>query len=200
VLSRSFKYHRPRGILGMAGHDVNAFVQVGAEPNVRGDRHLVTDGLAVTGQNYSGSLDRDRYATLGIFSRFLRSASTYKTFYKPNWSVFEPSVRKMAGLGRLDTSAHHGSFDKAYDFCDVAVIGGGPAGLAAAAEAARAGAETLLLDEWPMLGGSLLYDRIAPDAGETAGAAGPLDRADARPPACAPWSTQLSAGSSTRAG
>lgn len=169
TLSRSFKYHRPRGILGMAGHDVNSFVQVGDEPNVRGDRHRVTDGLVVSGQNYSGSLDSDRYAALGMFDRFLPVGFYYKSFFRPNWSYFEPSVRKMAGLGRLNPKAGHGAFDKAYDFCDVAVIGGGPAGLAAAAEAARAGAETLLIDEWPALGGSLLYDRIAVDR-EEAGA------------------------------
>jgi sarcosine oxidase subunit alpha len=166
LLSRSFKYHRPRGILGMAGHDVNSFVQVGAEPNVRGDMRAVEDGMVVTGQNYSGSLDRDRSASLDIVSRFLPVGFYYKTFYKPDWKYFEPMIRRFAGLGKLDTSAHHGHFDKAYDFCDVAVIGGGPAGMAAAAEAARAGAETLLIDEWPMLGGSLLYNRIGPDRGE----------------------------------
>ena len=167
TLSRSFKYHRPRGILGMAGHDVNSFVQVGDEPNVRGDTHRLSDGLVISGQNYSGSLDRDRYAALGLFGRFLPVGFYYKTFFRPNWSYYEPSVRKMAGLGRLNPSARHGAFDKAYDFCDVAVIGAGPAGLAAAAEAARAGAETLLIDEWPALGGSLLYDPIAVDPAES---------------------------------
>jgi sarcosine oxidase subunit alpha len=166
VLSRSFKYHRPRGVLGMAGHDVNAFVQVGSEPNVRGDRRPVSDGLIVTGQNYSGSLDNDRYAALGALGRFLPVGFYYKTFFRPSWKLYEPAIRKLAGLGRLDPKAHHGEFDKAYDFCDVAVIGGGPAGMAAAAEAARGGAETLLIDEWPMLGGSLLYDRIGAGASD----------------------------------
>ncbi|HWT32110.1 MAG TPA: 2Fe-2S iron-sulfur cluster-binding protein, partial [Propylenella sp.] len=171
VLSRSFKYHRPRGILGMAGHDVNSFVQVGDEPNVRGDRHPVTDGMVVTGQNYLGSLDRDRYALLGLFGGFLPVGFYYKTFFKPDWQLFEPMIRRSAGLGKLNPKAHHGYFDKAYGFCDVAVIGGGPAGLAVAAEAARAGAEVLLIDEWPLLGGSLLYDRIAgePGAAKTLG-------------------------------
>ena len=161
LLSRSFKYHRPRGALTMAGHDVNSMVQVGPEPNVRGDRHAIAVGMEVTSVNRWGSLKRDKYAVLEAFSRFLPVGFYYKTFFRPNgsWKFFEKPIRELAGLGALDPKAHHGSYDKAYLFCDVLVVGAGPAGLSAAIAAARAGAETLLIDEWPQPGGSWLFAR-----------------------------------------
>ncbi len=90
VLSRSFKYHRPRGVLTMAGHDSNAMVQVGAEPNVRGDRHKITAGMAATSINRLGGLDRDLLAAIGAFSRFLPVGFYYKTFFRPHgaWKLF----------------------------------------------------------------------------------------------------------------
>jgi sarcosine oxidase, subunit alpha len=161
VLSRSFKYHRPRGVLSMAGHDANAMVQVGPEPNVRGDQRRISQGLAATSINRVGTLDNDRLALLGLFSRFLPVGFYYKTFFRPHgaWRLFEKPIRALAGLGSLDPKAAHGYFDKQYLFCDVLVVGGGPAGLGAAIAAAEAGAETLLIDEWPVVGGSLLYGR-----------------------------------------
>ena len=163
LLSRSFKYHRPRGVLTMAGHDVNSLVQVGPEPNVRGDRHPVEAGLRVRSVNRLGSLDRDLLAGLGLLSRFLPVGFYYKTFFRPLgiWKRYEKPIRALAGLGSLDPKAPHGYYDKAYLFCDVLVVGGGPAGLEAAIAAAQAGAETLLVDEWPVLGGSLLFGRVA---------------------------------------
>ncbi|MBX9710178.1 MAG: (2Fe-2S)-binding protein [Xanthobacteraceae bacterium] len=162
VLSRSFKYHRPRGALTMAGHDSNCMVQVGPEPNVRGDRHRIAADMAVTSINRLGTLDRDWLALLGLFSRFLPVGFYYKTFFRPRgaWRFFEKPIRTLAGLGSLDPNAHHGYYDKQYLFCDVLVVGGGPAGLSAAIAAAEAGADTLLIDEWPMPGGALLYGRL----------------------------------------
>ncbi len=162
VLSRSFKYHRPRGALTMAGHDVNSLVQVGAEPNVRGDRHPIAPGMDVRSVNRLGSLDRDLFSVLGLFSRFLPVGFYYKTFYRPlgAWMRFEKPIRALAGLGRLDPKAPHGAYDKAYLFCDVLVVGGGPAGLETAIAAAETGADTILMDEWRALGGSLLFGRI----------------------------------------
>lgn len=162
VISRSFKYHRPRGPLTMAGHDVNSLVQVGVEPNVRGDRHRVTANMAVTSINRMGRLDRDLLSVIGLFSRFLPVGFYYKTFFRPRgaWAFFEKPIRALAGLGRLDPRAHHGYFDKAYLFCDVLVVGGGPAGLEAAIAAAESGADTLLIEEWPQAGGSLLFGRV----------------------------------------
>ncbi|MCH8111471.1 MAG: (2Fe-2S)-binding protein, partial [Proteobacteria bacterium] len=166
LLSRSFKYHRPRGVLTMAGHDGNTLVQVGNEPNVRADRHAISEGLAVKGQNYRGSLMNDRDAWLGRVSRFLPVGFYYRTFYKPKWAwprLWEPWFRKSAGLGEADLAAPHGYFDKAFGHYDVAVIGGGPAGMSAAAFAAKAGADVVLINESPVLGGALNYARFDVD-------------------------------------
>ena len=166
LLSRSFKYHRPRGVLTMSGQDANSMVQVGDQPNVRGDSHALADGMAVTSINRLGSLDHDLYAAIGLFSRFLPVAFYYKTFYWPRgvWQrLFERPIRIMAGLGKLKPGAPHKYYDKAYLFADVLVIGGGPAGLEAAIAAAEAGADTLLIDDCPQLGGSMLYSRDGGD-------------------------------------
>ena len=163
VLSRSFKYHRPRGILTMAGQDANTLVQIGPEPNILADRHPISDGLPVLPQNVSGSLERDRAAVMGLLGRFMPAGFYYRAFYRPRgiWQRFwEPIVRRSAGLGRVDTKAPHGYFDKAYGFYDVAVVGGGPAGLTTALSAAQSGAEVLLVEEFPALGGALSYARF----------------------------------------
>ena len=166
LLSRSFKYHRPRGILSAAGFEANAMVQVGAEPNVLADRRAIEAGMAVRAVNTFGSLDRDFGRILEKFSRFLPVGFYYRTFYTPRiaWRFWEPVIRRLAGLGTVDVSASHGEYDKAYLFADVAVIGGGIAGMAAALEAAAAGAEVILIDDAPRLGGSLLFARPGEDA------------------------------------
>ena len=171
LLSRSFKYHRPRGILTMAGQDSNTLVQLPDEPNVLADMAAIEPDMKVMGQNYSGSLERDRGAWVERVGAFLPVGFYYKAFYRPKgaWRWWEPVIRGMAGLGTVNQSAGHGYYDKAYGFYDVAVVGGGPAGMAAALAAARAGAEVVLVEEGPVLGGSLTYARF--DAsGEEAGA------------------------------
>jgi len=162
LLSRSFKYHRPRGVLTMAGQDANTLVQIGDEPNVLADRRAIEEGMAVTGQNYFGSLEQDRQSWVELIGRFLPVGFYYKAFYKPKWAwkYWERYIRRTAGLGTVDLAAHHGYFDKEYVFADVAVLGGGPAGLAAALEAAKSGLEVVLVDENPQLGGSLGYARF----------------------------------------
>lgn len=169
VLSRSFKYHRPRGVLTMAAQDSNALVQVGHEPNAFADTRPITDGMSVSGQNYVGSLDDDRYAILGRLSRFLPVGFYYRTFWGPTKNTFvrfwEPMIRKAAGLGRISLDTPHVRYDKVHRFCDVIVVGGGPAGLSAALGAANAGAEVMLVEEGPELGGSLGYRREAADTG-----------------------------------
>jgi sarcosine oxidase subunit alpha len=171
ILSRSFKYHRPRGILTMAGLDANTLVQIGDEPNVLADRRAISDGLIVEGQNYSGSLEHDSETWIEMFGRFLPPGFYYKAFYRPKgaWKFWEPFIRKRAGLGKVNIAAHHGYFDKEYLFADVAVIGGGPAGIAAALQAADTGAEVILVDDGAQLGGSLTYARF--DAGGQSGRA-----------------------------
>jgi sarcosine oxidase subunit alpha len=179
LLSRSFKYHRPRGVLTMAGHDANTLVQIAEEPNVRADRHRVSDGLAVRSINRLGSLDRDLLSGFEYLARFLPVGFYYKTFFRPDWAwrYWEKAIRAVAGLGRLDPRAHHKYYDKAYLFADVLVVGGGPAGLEAAIAAAEAGADTLLLDEWPEAGGSLLYARAAKGGPQWARRAALLEKA-----------------------
>ena len=162
LLSRSFKYHRPRGPLTMAGQDANTLVQLPSEPNVLADLQPLADGLTVTGQNFSGSLDGDRDAFLGKFSKFMPVGFYYRSFYKPKgiWKVWEPIIRKKAGLGVLDLKFQPEYHDKAFLFTDVAVVGAGPAGLTAALNAANAGAKVLLIEQQSYLGGALAWARF----------------------------------------
>ena len=174
VLSRSFKYHRPRGPLTLRGLDANGYVQLGDEPNLPADRLPLADGMVATGQNYRGSLERDGDAWIGRVARFLPVGFYYKTFFRPkgSWKYWERYIRAKAGLGKLSRDTPHGYFDKDYRFCDVAVVGGGPAGLAAAEAAVLAGAETVLIEDEPELGGALRWGRFP-------GEEGAFDRADA---------------------
>lgn len=164
MISRSFKYHRPRGVLTMAGQDANTLVQVGEEPNCLADKRRIEAGLKVEGQNYVGSFEADRGRFVELVERFLPVGFYYKTFHekKTSWAKWEPIIRAMAGLGKADLKAdfHHSYYDKQYLFADVAVIGGGPAGLSAALAAAEGGGEIILIDENPALGGALAYQRF----------------------------------------
>ena len=162
LLSRSFKYHRPRGLLTMAGQDANTMIQLPSDPNALADRIALSEGLEVMGQNYSGSLNRDSGALLGLFSRFLPVGFYYKAFFKPAgmWEKWALLIRKKAGLGVINQDYQPEYYDKQYQFYDVAVIGAGPAGLSAALEAAKSGGEVLLVDENASLGGSLNYSRL----------------------------------------
>lgn len=169
VLSRSFKYHRPRGVVSMAGQDGNTLVQLPEEPNVPADLLQIREGLDVQPQNVNGTLARDRDAIIGWFGRFLPAGFYYQAFYKPRgaWRFWEPFIRRKAGLGRLNLEAlgahRHAYRDKQFLFCDLAVVGGGPGGLSAALEAARHGASVLVIEEHPNLGGALNYARFDAD-------------------------------------
>ncbi|WP_370465605.1 2Fe-2S iron-sulfur cluster-binding protein [Nissabacter sp. SGAir0207] len=165
ILSRSFKYHRPRGALTLAGQDANTLVQLPEEPNVLADTLPIAGGLRASGQNYSGSLESDRDEKLQLFSRFMPVGFYYRAFYKPKgmWKRWEPLIRRKAGLGVLNLAVKPGYFDKAYLFCDLMVVGSGPAGLQAALTAADAGAEVLLVEQQPLLGGALNWARFDTD-------------------------------------
>jgi sarcosine oxidase subunit alpha len=166
VLSRSFKYHRPRGILSMTGADANTLVQLPFEPNVAADRSPISAGLRVSAQNVNGSLESDRDAIIDRLGRFLPVGFYYRTFMGPrrdSWLKFwEPMIRRKAGLGVVDITAPYRHFDKTHLHCDILVVGAGPAGLNAAITAAEGGADVILCDENPEIGGSLTYGRHDP--------------------------------------
>jgi sarcosine oxidase subunit alpha len=159
LMSRSFKYHRPRGPLTMAGQDANTLIHVPSEPNTLADKREVKEGLEAKGQNYVGSLHRDLQAYTGLLSRFLPVGFYYKAFFRPKgmWEIWAPFFRKQAGLGVIDQSLEPAYKDKQYKFADVTVIGAGPAGMSAAIAAAKQGVQVLLVDENPVIGGSLNY-------------------------------------------
>jgi sarcosine oxidase subunit alpha len=164
ILGRSFKYHRPRGLLSAAGHDVNAMMQVRnggrSVPNVRADVVPVQAGWDITAVNTRGGLERDSLSVLNRLAPFLPVGFYYKAFYSKRWFPrWERMFRSLAGLGTVDLQAAARSTAKRYDFCDVLVVGAGPSGLAAALAAAERGASVLLVDENPNAGGSGVYAR-----------------------------------------
>ncbi len=162
TLGRSFKYHRPRGALSLANHDVNALFDSDMEPQLRGDVTPVTDGLSLTPVNVNGSLTRDRDSIIDRLGRFLPVGFYYRAFHRPRalFPFWERLIRRKAGLGRVDLDWSARRRPKRYAFCDVLVVGGGPAGMQAALSAADAGADVLLVDEQPHLGGSLDYQWV----------------------------------------
>jgi sarcosine oxidase subunit alpha len=163
LLSRSFKYHRPRGLLTAAGQDGHCLVQVEDEPNVRADCRLVAENMNVLAQHYRGTLARDRHEVLDRLDRFMPPGFYYRAFFRPQgvWQrVWEPLIRARSGSGRVNLAARRATTEKQFLFCDVAVVGAGPAGMTAALAAARGGAEVLLIEENPYLGGALAYARF----------------------------------------
>jgi sarcosine oxidase, subunit alpha len=158
VLGRSFKYHRPRGVLSLANHDINAMFQDGARLNVRADVTELIAGANWHAVNTAGGVAADRGRWVGKLAPFLPVGFYYKAFYSKRWFPrWERMFRKMAGLGKVDLSAPHLRTPKRYGFCDVLVIGAGPSGLAAALEAARQGADVVIVDENARSGGSGTY-------------------------------------------
>ena len=159
VVSRSFKYHRPRGLMAY-GHDINSMVQIGDEVSVSMWLRLVEDGMVVKSVNTWPSVDRDLMSLSRFGDRLLPVGFYYKTFIRPQfmWPTYEKVLRQAAGLGKLNTeSTHVGGYYKQYLHGDVAIVGGGPAGMAAAVAAAEAGARVLLFDDNDDLGGHLRY-------------------------------------------
>jgi sarcosine oxidase subunit alpha len=159
VFSRSFKYHRPRGLLCVSGDCPNCLMQVDGRPNVRTCTEPVHPGQVVRGQNAWPGLRLDLLRVFDHLSHFLPVGFYYKRFHKPRWvwPLFEHAVRHVAGLGRVDVhSVPSATTDVDYRHVDVCVVGGGPAGLAAARAAAEAGAEVVVLERRCELGGHLL--------------------------------------------
>ncbi len=166
LVGRSFKYHRPRGILSAGSEEPNALVTIGQgagqDPNVRATVQELYPGLQARSQNRWPSLDWDVLAANDLFSPFLGAGFYYKTFMWPKafWEkLYEPIIRRAAGLGALSGENEPHKYEKSWAYCDLLVIGAGPAGLMAALTAARAGADVILADEDTRMGGRLNIER-----------------------------------------
>lgn len=164
MLGRSFKYHRPRGILSFANHDINALMQSGQRLNVRADIEPLIDHHYLSSVNTFGNLQTDTGRWLNHLAKFLPVGFYYKAFHtKVLFPLWEQLFRRLTGLGKLDFETPHVRTPKRYDFCDVLVVGGGPSGLKAALAAAEAGADVVLVDENARAGGSGVYQRGGKD-------------------------------------
>ncbi|SFO97994.1 N-methylglutamate dehydrogenase subunit C [Mesorhizobium sp. NFR06] len=165
LVGRSFKYHRPRGILTAGSEEPNALVELrsGArrEPNTKATTAELYEGLEAASQNRWPSLNFDVMAVNQLFAPIFVAGFYYKTFMWPAkfWeSIYEPAIRRAAGLGRAAQVPDPDHYDKAWAHCDVVIAGSGPAGLAAALAAGRSGARVILCEEDFVLGGRLLAD------------------------------------------
>ena len=177
VVARSFKYHRPRGIMGAGAEDPSGIVQLGAggesEPNLRATQVELYEGLVAHSVNRWPNLEYDLGAINDRLAPLFVAGFYYKTFIRPKflWDrLWEPVLRRMAGLGHAPNAPDPDLYDHRHLHCDVLVVGGGPAGLAAAYAAGRTGARVVLADEQQEFGGRLL------DIPETLGDRPALDR------------------------
>ncbi|MDC0401044.1 sarcosine oxidase subunit alpha family protein [Candidatus Pelagibacter sp.] len=164
LVGRSFKYHRPRGIMSAGSEEPNAIVQVGndkaiTEPNVRATEVEIHEGLEATSQNCWPSVNFDIGGINNLLSPFLPAGFYYKTFMWPAsfWEKYEYFIRHSAGLGKSPTKPDTDIYDHKYVHCDVLVIGAGISGVMAAKTAAKNNLKTLLLDEKAQIGGTTIY-------------------------------------------
>src|SRR5689334_7189305 len=159
VFSRSYKYHRPRGLLTASYHDPGCFFQVGDEPNVRGAHRLAEPDMDVRSQNTWPALSFDVKAANQLVGRFLGPGFYYKTFIRPQrlWPLYERILQRFVHAGQVSADTPRIAVDKRYAHPDVLVAGGGPAGMAAAVAAAQAGARVMLVEEEYRLGGHLRW-------------------------------------------
>ena len=162
VFGRSFKYHRPRGVLTAGSEEPNALITVGQgafqDPNVRATTQEIFEGLITKSQNNWPNLQYDILSVNDLFSNFLGAGFYYKTFMWPKsfWEkIYEPFIRRAAGLGALSGLNNSDTYEKSYAFCDLLIIGGGPSGLMAAKIAAEAGFDVILAEQEPIFGGRL---------------------------------------------
>jgi sarcosine oxidase subunit alpha len=177
LVGRSFKYHRPRGIMSSGSDEPNALVGVGADeagytPNLRATQVELYDGLVAESQNRWPSLGFDLGGANELFSSLLPAGFYYKTFMWPPaaWKkLYEPVIRRAAGLGRAPAKPDRDRYSQVYAHCDVLIVGAGPAGLAAALTASASGRRVMICDEQAEFGGSLLVERSVEINGQDAG-------------------------------
>lgn len=165
LFGRSFKYHRPRGVVASGAEEPNALINLGEggkfEPNQRATTTEVFNGLSATSQNHWPSLEYDIGAVNGYFSRFLTAGFYYKMFMYPRafWKyVYEPFIRQSAGLGKVPQEKDADTYEHFYAFTDVLVVGGGIAGLMAAKSAALQGAKVMIVEQTAHWGGRAPVD------------------------------------------
>ena len=165
LMGRSFKYHRPRGVISAGASEPNALVELREggrkEANTRATMIELHDGLVARSQNRWPSLVFDIGAINSLASAMFVAGFYYKTFMWPKsfWEkIYEPIIRRAAGLGSASQEADPDKYEKSYAHCDLLVIGSGPTGLMAALAAARSGGRVILADESSRLGGSLLNE------------------------------------------
>lgn len=168
VLGRSFKYHRPRGLWGFGAEEPNAILDVRYpdgrhDPNARATMVPLQDGLVARTVHGWPSANRDMWGFIDRLHPLIPSGFYYKTFIWPNWHLFEPRIRKMAGLGVVPEQAEPLERAQRHHQTDLLIVGAGPAGLAAARAAAASGMTVTLVDDQPAPGGHLLVDPVEID-------------------------------------
>ena len=169
LLGRSFKYHRPRGIMSAGVEEASAIVQLGSaatsDPNCKATQVELRDGLTAASLNCWPNVQLDFGALGNLLADLIPAGFYYKTFMWPKrgWLAYEHFIRRAAGLGRAPTLPDPERYEKRFDHVDVLVVGAGPAGIAAALAAGRSGARVLLVDEQSEPGGQLLFRRAEID-------------------------------------
>ncbi len=160
ILGRSFKYHRPRGILSLSNHDVNILVTDMEDTNIRADVVNVKEGMRLLAVNTSGGVKKDKKRWLDRLSAFMPVGFYYKAFHSPRklFPFWENVIRKSAGLGEVNFNYPRTIKTKYHEHCDLLIVGAGTAGLSAALHAAKCGIGITLVDENRQAGGSLTYD------------------------------------------
>ena len=172
VVGRSFKYHRPRGVFSAGIEEPNAIVDLRHgtrhDPLCRATVEPLADGMELRSVHAQGTAAKDGLAYIDRFARFIPAAFYYKTFLWPGWEAYEARIRAMAGIGTLDPRSRSAVVGEHFRTIDVAIVGGGPAGIAAALAASRSGRSVLIADMGREIGGSLLVreDEVAGRAGE----------------------------------
>ncbi|MEC7455938.1 MAG: sarcosine oxidase subunit alpha family protein [Pseudomonadota bacterium] len=163
IVGRSFKFSRPRGIVGHWSEEPNAIVQVGSGagtvPNLKATQVELYEGLEAKSVNGWPNVNFDLMSISGFFERLMPAGFYYKTFMYPRkfWKTYEKYIRKAAGLGKVPSEPDPDFYEKLNHHCDILVVGAGPSGMLAALQAGRAGARVVIADDQSEIGGSLLY-------------------------------------------